>query len=188
MIAAIYARKSTEGRKPTATAALGLFLFISALSGCASALPADRLHPGPISTEIPVIGWPVAVVIADNRPNRDVAHRDLIDAVRRTLMLAFPTESGVPCCLLTVTAFQHDARFEGSGSPFWRGETRLRAVLSEEGRELGRWDIEDVQREWNAFGWSSGTDAAQYSLRDALRKLLRRMAVVRWPAAKDGLR
>jgi hypothetical protein len=65
----------------------------------------------------------------------------------------------------------------GGGSGFWHGMTTLSATLAEiDGRAVYQFRAHDHDEEWNAFGGGSGTTAAQKSLRDALRRLVRQMA------------
>lgn len=137
------------------------------------------MQPKPITTEIPALKWPDVVLdISDDRATRH-AHDRLVYAVEYTIRQALPPASDAPPRHhLAVAVLRHEAGFVGGGSPMWIGTTELRAVLSvaPSGDSLASWTVSDTHEEWNAWGYGSGTDAAQYSLRDALRKLLRRMA------------
>jgi hypothetical protein len=146
------------------------------LEGCSTTLPGSRLQPKPITTEIPTLAWPhVALKVQDDRAERP-AHDRLVAAVEATIRHALPAPTGTPPRHhLAVAVLRHEAAF---ASPMWTGRTELRAVLSEAatGAAIATWNAVDTHAEWNAWGYGSGTDAAQYSLRDALRKLLRQMA------------
>lgn len=150
------------------------------LGGCATALPADLLRPRAVTTEIPTLAWPtVALTIIDDRRNATVAHEPLVSAIESTIRRATFVSSAAesPDLRLTVTVVRHEAGFAGGGSPWWTGATELRAVLTTTGGDvINSWRVVDVSQEWNVFGYSSGTAAAQDSLRDGLRTLLRRMA------------
>lgn len=165
------------------TRTIGCLLLLSLallLAGCATSLPADLLKPRAVTTEIPALAWPmVALTIVDDRPNAQVAHEPLVTAVestiRRATSVASPADT--PAFRLTVTVARHEAAFAGGGSPWWTGVTELRALLATSGGEtLASWRVVDTSQEWNAWGYPSGSEAAQDSLTDGLRTLLRRMA------------
>ncbi|HEX9818594.1 MAG TPA: hypothetical protein VGD07_03170 [Methylomirabilota bacterium] len=89
-----------------------------------------------------------------------------------------------PCFRLTVTVHQHSAIFRGGGSGFWHGHTSLTATLADTSdQDVYRFRADDHDEQWNVSGYGSGTKAAQQSLRDALRKLVRQMALRELPAA-----
>lgn len=150
------------------------------LAGCAGHLPPDLLKPRAVTTEIPVLNWPmVELEVVDERWNSAVAHEALVSAIestiRRAASVSSPADS--PDLRLTVTVVRHEAAFAGGGSPWWTGATELRAVLkSANGDTIANWTVQDTSQEWNVWGYSSGTDAAQDSLKDGLRTLLHRMA------------
>ena len=167
-------------RITTRSVLVALMVAVAAgLSGCATALPDSRLQPKPITTEIPTLAWPdVALEVRDDRAQRP-AHERLVLAVEATVRQALPAPASLPPRHhLAVAVLRHEAAFTGGGSAFWTGRTELRAVLSEAptGDAMATWTVVDTHEEWNVWGYGSGTDAAQYSLRDALRKLLRQMA------------
>ena len=155
---------------------LVLSLFV-VLSACSGVVPADRFQPKPVTTELPTLHWPPVIIeISDERPNNAVAHEDLVSAVEGTIRQALnqPSNPGNGWSL-KVVILRHEAMFPGGGSPWWVGTTSFRAVLlTTDGKEY-RWVVDDVNKEWNVWGYGSGTDAAQHSLREALRKLLRQM-------------
>lgn len=121
----------------------------------------------------------VELEVVDERWNSAVAHEALVSAIestiRRAASVSSPADS--PDLWLTVTVVRHEAAFAGGGSPWWTGATELRAVLkSTNGDTIANWTVQDTSQEWNVWGYSSGTDAAQDSLKDGLRTLLRRLA------------
>jgi hypothetical protein len=148
------------------------------LAGCSSAA---TLRPEPIHTELAPISWPsnaVKIVVEDRRTDRTESAA-LADAIERTLRnaLAPARPAPCPCFTLTTAVIEHRGFFGGGGSSFWHGLTSIQATLADDtGREVYRFRAEDHDEEWNAFGESSGTTAAQKSLRDALSKLVRQMA------------
>jgi len=154
-------------------------LAVLLLGGCATALPADLLKPRAVATEIPTLAWPtVELTIIDDRRNATVAHEPLVNAIestiRRATSVASPAET--PNLRLTVIVVRHEAEFAGGGSPWWTGATELRAVLATaSGDVINSWRVVDISQEWNVWGHRSGTEAAQDSLRDGRRTLLRRM-------------
>jgi hypothetical protein len=103
----------------------------------------------------------------------------LTDAIEQSLRQALaPARPGpCPCFTLTVAVLVHRGFFPGGGGGNWHGLTVIQATLADDsGRELDRFRADDHDAQWNAFGGASGTKAAQQSLRDALRKLVRQMA------------
>ncbi len=160
---------------PTTLVAIAL-LF----TGCAGSLPDHLLKPRPVTTEIPTLSWPmVALTIVDDRRNAHVAHEPLVTAIESTMRRATSVGSpaDTPAFRLTVTVVRHEAAFTGGGSPWWTGTTELRALLATSGGEtIASWRVVDTSQEWNLLGYSSGTEAAQDSLKDGLRTLLRHMA------------
>jgi hypothetical protein len=98
--------------------------------------------------------------------------------------LAPARHEACPCFTLTVAVLEHAGFAPGGGSAFWHGQTTLQARLADAGgREVYRFEAADHDEQWNAWGRGSGTIAAQQSLRDALRKLVRQMAERELPAA-----
>jgi hypothetical protein len=162
-----------------------LALVAVLLAGCTAVAP---LRPDPVYTELEPLTWPrnaVKVQVEDRRPERE-ASPALVGAIEASIRhaLAAPRAEACPCYTLTVIVRQHEGRFQGGGSGFWHGFTVLDATLADDGgRSLYHFRAEDHDEEWNVFGLSSGTTAAQQSLRDAIRKLVRQMAVRELPVA-----
>jgi hypothetical protein len=109
----------------------------------------------------------------------DLAGRCLCRARARRLLSDGHTvrPEPCPCFTLTVAVLVHRGFFPGGGGGNWHGLTVIQATLADDaGRELDRFRADGHDAQWNAFGGASGTKAAQQSLRDALRKLVRQMA------------
>jgi hypothetical protein len=165
-----------EGDSELMAAYLLTSIALMLVTGCATALPDTLLQPRPVTTEIPSLAWPtVELSIVDERYNANLAHEPLVYAVESTLRRALSVSAASEPAeyRLTVTIVRHDVGF---AAPWWTGATELRAQLARGGETVADWRVVDTSQEWNLRGYSSGTEAAQDSLTDGLRKLLRRMA------------
>ena len=154
-----------------------LLAVLLVLAGCGYAYVAQ-----PITTEIPRIPWLSAdtvVNVSDERTTYvvglDWVERDggaaLAAAIEETIRFALSPrgDGAAPICRVQVTVLNHEVENKGF---FWQGYTSLRTVVATtSGEEVAHWDTDDRHAEW-----ANSRDAAQRSLRGALRKLTRVMA------------
>jgi hypothetical protein len=150
------------------------------LVGCSAVAP---LRPEPIFTMLEPVGWPrnaVTLMIVDQRPAPErLASVELIGAIDASIRQALAPDrvAACPCYTFTVAVIQHSGVAPGGGSAFWHGQTTLKGTLADAtGRQVYLFYADDHDEQWNAWGRESGTIAAQQSLRDAVRKLVRQMA------------
>lgn len=165
----------------TRAAWLGVSLLLSA---CSAVAP---LRPEPVLTELQPVAWPrnAVTVVVDDRRQALEASNQMISAIRTSILQALAPDRATPCpCYtFTVAVLEHAGFAPGGGSAFWHGQTTLQATLSDAaGREVYRFEAADHDEQWNAWGSGSGTIAAQQSLRDAVRKLVRQMAARSLPS------
>jgi hypothetical protein len=155
-----------------------IVLLAMMIVGCAATAP---LRPEPVLTKLEPVDWPRNAVrlIVDDRRQERLASAEMITAIEASIRLALAPErrEACPCYTLTVAVLEHAGFAPGGGSAFWHGQTTLKATLADAaGRQVYMFYADDHDEQWNAWGRGSGTIAAQQSLRDAVRKLVRQMA------------
>jgi hypothetical protein len=160
-----------------------IVLLAMILAGCSAAAP---LRPEAVFTKMDPVDWPrnAVTVVVDDRRHERLASAEMIAAIDASIRQALAPARATPCPCYTfkVAVLEHAGFAPGGGSAFWHGQTTLQATLIDaDGRGVYRFAAEDHDEQWNAWGRSSGTLAAQQSLRDALRKLVRQMAARPFP-------